>query len=105
MTSTERFRLKFFSPLHFAIRWASERPGYVAGDCYVVVFTADADAGTPTMAPMAPEEIRAYLAERVDMLGGQIHDCVGLSVEDADGRAVDFVEPIRVRNRPLDVRI
>lgn len=105
MTAPERFRLKFFSPLHFAIRWATERPGYVSGDCYAVVFTADAEAETPTMAPMTPEEIRTYLSERIDMLGGRIHDCVGISVQDRDGLAIDFSEPIRIRNRPLDIRI
>lgn len=105
MSTTERFRLKLFSPLHLAITWASERPDYVAGDCYAVAFTADAEAETPTLAPMTLDEIRVYIAGRTDMLGSQIHDCVGISIQDQDGRAVAFPSPLPVRNRPLDVRV
>jgi len=105
MTATERFRLKLFSPMHLSIVWDSKRHGYVPGDCQVVAFSAGAEAETPTLAPMTIDEIRAYVADRTDMLGTLIHDCTGISVQDQDGRGVDFPSPIQVRNRPLDVRI
>ena len=90
----------------FLIAWADRRPGYVPGDCYVRAIEEKTDpVSHPRLVhtrarytePMTLDEARAIVAANPLELGSMIHDCVGLLLE--DGRAVDFAEPVIVRNQ------
>ena len=47
--------------------------------------------------PMTLDELKTYIAKNSGMLGSQIHDCVGLTLEDVC-KKVEFDEPIQIRN-------
>ncbi|MDP3771689.1 MAG: hypothetical protein Q8R16_05295 [bacterium] len=47
--------------------------------------------------PLTLDAARRYIAEHTVMLGAQIHDCVGIVLEDAEDRIIPFDPPIQVR--------
>ena len=106
----EPIRLKYFSAGTLNIRWASDRKDYVQGDCYVLAVRASvpvAAHGGPGVAwsePMPLADARAFIAAHPQMLGSQIHDCVGVALEDGDRATIAFATPIRVRDRASSAR-
>lgn len=111
--ATERFRLKFFvSDGSFVqINWARGRDR-VSGDCYVSTIKESSDPKVVHphaphdqrySPPMTLDEIRAYVAARPEMLGSQIHDCIGVELMEDELPHV-FAEPIRVGDGPISTR-
>lgn len=98
----ERYKLKYWDSANkvFSIDWAFNRENYVPGDCYVRAITEDAnvikDSKIHYSSPMTLKKAREYIVKNPEMLG-QIHDCVGLTLEDIC-KSVDFLKPIKIRN-------
>ncbi|HTK60640.1 MAG TPA: hypothetical protein VL283_05570 [Candidatus Baltobacteraceae bacterium] len=98
---SEAFHFQFSSRDVLAISWASDRPDYVAGDCYVVAVGTtyrQLERHRFCLTAMTIDRIRAYVAERPQALGSQIHDCLGIILIDDNYRVVPFPEPVQVRN-------
>jgi len=125
-----KYRLKWSSYYKedcLAIQWAHGNENYVAGDCYVRALQEGTDEYKYLKETLQPtyikytklltlEEIREFVAENKSFLGTQIHDCVGILIEDdpVDGphehdfqkygsKKIDFAIPIEVRNHPKKV--
>ena len=103
----ETYRLQYFDDRDgvLAINWAKDRKNYVPGDCRVRAIHGDTDLAEHNRvhfqnqnysAPLTLEEARLYISQNTGLLG-EVHDCVGLALEDICGVA-DFSEPIQIRN-------
>lgn len=107
----EWYRLQLFDThgACFAINWANayENGRFATGDCVVRAIRATTDVDTHNHArhqlqrytePMSLGDVRRYITEHPMMLGAQIHDCVGVVLEDADDCIITFGAPIQVRD-------
>ncbi|MFA4960316.1 MAG: hypothetical protein WC548_01505 [Candidatus Pacearchaeota archaeon] len=104
----EKYKLQYWDNKNtvLSISWASDREDYVTGDCRVRAIRESTDVYEHNRGhsqvqnytePMTLDESRTYIAKNSKMLGSQIHDCVGLTLEDVCEN-VEFGEPIQVRN-------
>jgi len=103
----EQYKLQYFDCRNevLSIGWAVDREDYVAGDCRVRAILGGTDVDQHNKkhfqrqnysAPMTLEDARQYIEQNKSMLG-EVHDCVGLILEDIC-KVVEFSEPIRIRN-------
>jgi len=107
----DQYRLQLFD-IHgacLAINWASAYGAdrYATGDCVVraIRSTTDVAAHNRTRGqlqrytdPMTISDVRRFIDEHRMMLGSQVHDCVGIVLEDSEDRIVPFDQPITVRS-------
>jgi hypothetical protein len=103
----DKYKLQYWDSRNtvLSINWAGDREDYIKGDCRVRAIRESTDVVKHNINhlqiknytnPMTLDEARAYIAENSGMLGSQIHDCVGLTLEDVCNK-VEFDEPIQVR--------
>ena len=104
----EKYKLQYWDIENtmLSINWVGDRKDYVRGDCRVRAIKKSTDTERHNTShhqkqnyskPMTLDESRIYIAENSEMLGSQIHDCVGLTLEDVCEK-VEFDRPIQVRN-------
>ena len=101
------YRLQFWDKRKnaLAINWAKDRVDYVEGDCRVRAILGSTDVEEHNKnhfqrqeysEPMTLEQARDYIKVNTARLG-EVHDCVGLTLEDACFNS-DFAKPVEVRN-------
>ena len=105
---TDKYKLQYFWPHKtnvLAIQWASGED-YVSGDCLVRAIQDTTDVDTHNISthqkqlysiPMSLKEARDFGARNYIMLG-EVHDCLGLTLEDACNQEVRFDSPVEIRN-------
>ena len=105
----ERYRLEWQFPKILSLDWAYKENGCVSEDCYVRAIRAETDPkkfieqknrphSTEFTEPVTIKEARKIISNNRVMLGGAIHDCLGLELEDANREVRLFARPIRIRN-------
>jgi hypothetical protein len=105
---TDKYKLQYWDSRNtvLSINWAGDREDYIRGDCRVRAIRGSTDVVKHNRnhlqiknytKPMTLDQARTYIAENSGMLG-QIHDCVGLTLEDVC-KKVEFGKPIQVRNK------
>lgn len=105
----EKYRIQHSdsSETAFSIRFAHKREDYVDGDFYVRAIKGSTDVDKHIRKhfyrklytdPMTVEEARTFIEQNRDMIE-EVHDCMGLILDDEDGYVViDFDEKILIRN-------
>jgi hypothetical protein len=104
----EKYKLQYrnYKEDSFAIRWTHNKKDYVEGDCLVKAIKTDTDVKINKRLrlqenyytnSMTLDGARNLIVKNKNMLGSQIHDCIGLTLDDIC-ESVEFDEPIQVRN-------
>jgi hypothetical protein len=102
-----KFKLQYWDPRKtvLSIEFAHDK-GYVLGDCYVRAINESTDEDAYNKKhfqmhrytkPMDIDEARSFVSQNTDMLG-EVHDCIGLTLQDANDKREYFKEPIIIRN-------
>ena len=105
---SKKYRLQYWDSQNsvLSISWAWDRENYIAGDCRVRAIKESTDIEKHNKInhqtqnytkSMTLNESRAHIVKNSKILGSQIHDCIGLILEDVCEK-VEFDETIQIRN-------